>query len=179
MSLGIRRPPDYQKLETVALRARIFHKFDTCRMASIAAVKFSSEGARTWFVLCRGETRRVSSWWRRWRSFLGYIFWNHTRTCPRTRQTSPEVLDDFFDFIGDQTNTMVAHNTKFDENVVLSEMYRHNLDLSRFKRLDFQCTLKMYKDRFLKPIKLTKLYMELFNKEFSDAQLARGRQGVW
>ena len=143
------------------------HKFDTCRMASIAAVKFSSKGRElgSFYAVVKPNGYLVGG-------EDGGAFRVHGITQEHALEHGrplPEVLDDFFDFIGDQTNTMVAHNTKFDENVVLSEMYRHDLDVSRFARLDFQCTLKMYKDRFLKPIKLINLYMEIFNKEFTDA----------
>ena len=155
------------KIRNGSVTRENLHKFDTCRMASIAAVKFSSKGRElgSFYAVVKPDGYLVGG-------EDGGAFRVHGITQEHALEHGrplPEVLDDFFDFIGDQTNTMVAHNTKFDENVLLSEMYRHNLDLSRFKRLDFQCTLKMYKDRFLKPIKLTKLYMELFNKEFSDA----------
>ncbi len=72
-------------------------------------------------------------------------------------------------FIGPRTTTMVAHNAKFDVSVLRSEMMRHNIDHSLIDNLQFRCTLELYRERFLKPIKLGLLYEEIFGEQFENA----------
>tara|TARA_B100001996_G_scaffold352868_1_gene313842 strand:+ start:1368 stop:2414 length:1047 start_codon:yes stop_codon:yes gene_type:complete len=73
------------------------------------------------------------------------------------------------DFIGPRTKTLVAHNAQFDTSVLHSEILRHGLDATQVDDLVIRCTLELYKDRFLSPIKLTKLYSEIFGEEFDNA----------
>jgi DNA polymerase III epsilon subunit-like protein len=40
-----------------------------------------------------------------------------------------QVFTDFMTFIGPRTKTLVAHNAKFDTNVLRSEMLRHGINL--------------------------------------------------
>jgi DNA polymerase III epsilon subunit-like protein len=80
-----------------------------------------------------------------------------------------QVFTDFMTFIGPRTKTMVAHNAKFDTSVLHSEMLRHNIDLSLIEDLNFRCTLELYRERFLKPIRLGVLYEEIFGKQFENA----------
>jgi DNA polymerase III epsilon subunit-like protein len=80
-----------------------------------------------------------------------------------------QVFADLMTFIGPRTKTMVAHNAKFDVSVLRSEMLRHDIDLSLIEDLNFRCTLELYRERFLKPIKLGVLYEDIFGEQFEDA----------
>jgi DNA polymerase III epsilon subunit-like protein len=80
-----------------------------------------------------------------------------------------QVFADFMTFIGPRTKTLVAHNAKFDVSVLRSEMLRHDIDLSIIEDLNFRCTLELYRERFLKPIRLGVLYEEIFGEQFENA----------
>ena len=80
-----------------------------------------------------------------------------------------QVFADFMTFIGPRTKTLVAHNAKFDTSVLRSEMLRHDIDLSIIEHLNFRCTLELYRERFLKPIRLGVLYEEIFGEQFENA----------
>jgi DNA polymerase III epsilon subunit-like protein len=80
-----------------------------------------------------------------------------------------DVFLDFIKFIGSRTKTMVAHNLNFDLNVLRSEMIRHNLNMELIDDINFGCTLQLYKERFLKSIKLVDLYKDIFGEEFQNA----------
>jgi len=80
-----------------------------------------------------------------------------------------QVFTDFMTFIGPRTKTMVAHNAKFDTSVLRSEMLRHDIDLSLIEDLNFRCTLELYRERFLKPIRLGVLYEDIFGEQFENA----------
>jgi len=80
-----------------------------------------------------------------------------------------QVFTDFMTFIGPRTKTIVAHNAKFDVSVLRSEMLRHDIDLSLIDELNFRCTLELYRERFLKPIRLGVLYEEIFGEQFENA----------
>jgi DNA polymerase III epsilon subunit-like protein len=80
-----------------------------------------------------------------------------------------QVFADFMTFIGPRTKTIVAHNAKFDVSVLRSEMIRHGIDLSLIENLNFRCTLELYRERFLKPIRLGVLYEDIFGEQFEDA----------
>tara|TARA_R110002073_G_scaffold123085_5_gene266437 strand:- start:4060 stop:5271 length:1212 start_codon:yes stop_codon:yes gene_type:complete len=64
---------------------------------------------------------------------------------------------------------VVGHNLQFDTNVIRAEMVRRGLDDSIMDTINPICTLKLYRQVFLKPIKLTNLYKGLFNKELEGA----------
>jgi len=80
-----------------------------------------------------------------------------------------QVFADFMTFIGPRTKTLIAHNAKFDVSVLRSEMLRHGIDLSLIEDLNFRCTLELYRERFLKPIRLGVLYEEIFGEQFENA----------
>ena len=48
-------------------------------------------------------------------------------------------------------------------------MIRHNLNMGLIEDINFGCTLQLYKERFLKSIKLTVLYKDIFGEEFQNA----------
>jgi DNA polymerase III epsilon subunit-like protein len=80
-----------------------------------------------------------------------------------------QVFTDFMTFIGPRTKTLIAHNAKFDVSVLHSEMIRHGIDLSLIENINFRCTLELYRERFLKPIRLGVLYEEIFGEQFENA----------
>jgi DNA polymerase III epsilon subunit-like protein len=80
-----------------------------------------------------------------------------------------QVFTDFMTFIGPRTKTLIAHNAKFDVSVLHSEMIRHRIDLSLIENINFRCTLELYRERFLKPIRLGVLYEEIFGEQFENA----------
>jgi DNA polymerase III epsilon subunit-like protein len=139
-------------------------QYDTCRAVSLSAARFSSKGRLvdtfdamiipTDFdispgsVAIHGITEEMAK--SKGRPFL-------------------QVFTDFMTFIGPRTKTLIAHNAKFDVSVLRSEMLRHGIDLSLIEDLNFRCTLELYRERFLKPIRLGVLYEEIFGEQFENA----------
>src|SRR6056300_1149575 len=139
-------------------------QYDTCRAVSLSAARFSSKGRLvdtfdamiipTDFdispgsVAIHGITEEMAK--SKGRPFL-------------------QVFADFMTFIGPRTKTLIAHNAKFDVSVLRSEMLRHGIDLSLIEDLNFRCTLELYRERFLKPIRLGVLYEEIFGEQFENA----------
>lgn len=66
--------------------------------------------------------------------------------------------------------TLVAHNSQFDENMFISECIRYNLSLETFHTLHKVCTIHMSKMHFLptKNKKLPTIYTYLFNRGFLE-----------
>jgi len=139
-------------------------QYDTCRAVSLSAARFSSKGRLvdtfdamiipTDFdispgsVAIHGITEEMAK--SKGRPFL-------------------QVFTDFMTFIGPRSKTLIAHNAKFDVSVLRSEMLRHGIDLSLIEDLNFRCTLELYRERFLKPIRLGVLYEEIFGEQFENA----------
>lgn len=141
-----------------------YHNYDTCRAVSLSAARFSSRGRLvntfdaiilpTDFTIGE-ESQAVHGITQEFATKNGRPF--------------VDVFDDFMKFIGPRTKTLVAHNAKFDEAVLRSEMIRHNLDLNLIKDFNIQCTLELYQDKFLKPIKLVELYKDIYGVDFDNA----------
>lgn len=70
------------------------------------------------------------------------------------------------------TPKMVGHNIQFDINVLQAEAIRRGLDQTALNTIEPICTLKMAKQLFLKPSKLTILYKSLFGEDFDGAHNA-------
>ncbi len=138
--------------------------FDTCRAVSLSAARFSSKGRLidTFDELIYPADFQIGQ---------GSIDVHGITQEMAIKGGRPfvEVFLDFARFIGPRTTTMVAHNAKFDTAVLRSEMLRHQLDLALIQNLNFVCTLEMYKQRFLSPIKLGVLYNEIFGVDFENA----------
>ena len=64
---------------------------------------------------------------------------------------------------------IVGHNLSFDLGVLKSEFIRHGKNIDIFDRITPICTLALYKQLFLRPIKLGVLYKKIFNKELDGA----------
>lgn len=138
--------------------------FDSCRAVSLSASRFSHRGRLLdtfdAIVLPTGFTISQKS------------IEIHGITQERAnREGRPftDVFVDFMKFIGPRSKTMVAHNAQFDVSVLRSEMLRHNIDMELINDLNFRCTLQLYKERYLKPIRLGVLYKDIFGEDFEDA----------
>jgi len=139
-------------------------QYDTCRAVSLSAARFSSRGrlVDTFDAMILPTDFSISP---------GSVAIHGITEDMAKSKGRPfiQVFADFMTFIGPRTKTMVAHNAKFDTSVLRSEMLRHDIDLSLVDDLNFRCTLELYKERFLKPIKLGVLYEEIFGEQFENA----------
>jgi len=139
-------------------------QYDTCRAVSLSAARFSSRGrlVDTFDAMILPTDFSISP---------GSVAIHGITEDMAKSKGRPfiQVFADFMTFIGPRTKTMVAHNAKFDTSVLRSEMLRHDIDLSLINDLNFCCTLELYKERFLKPIKLGVLYEEIFGEQFENA----------
>jgi DNA polymerase III epsilon subunit-like protein len=139
-------------------------QFDTCRAVSLSAARFSNHGRLidTFDAMIYPGDFIISQDSVDIHGITQNMATQHGRPFP-------EVFVDFLKFIGPRSKNFVAHNAQFDVSVLRSEMIRHSIDLNLIEDFNFQCTLKMYKERFLKPIKLGVLYNKIFGEEFENA----------
>jgi len=139
-------------------------QYDTCRAVSLSAARFSSKGRLidTFDAMVYPGDFEISPG--------SMAIHGITEDMAKSKGRSfIQVFTDFMTFIGPRTKTLVAHNAKFDVSVLRSEMMRHKIDPYLIDDLNFRCTLELYRERFLAPIKLTVLYEQLFGEEFQDA----------
>ena len=139
-------------------------QYDTCRAVSLSAARFSSKGRLidTFDAMVYPEGFEISPG--------SVAIHGITEDMAKSKGRSfVQVFTDFMTFIGPRTKTLIAHNAKFDVSVLRSEMLRHGIDLSLIDELNFRCTLELYRERFLKPIRLGVLYEELFGEQFENA----------
>ena len=134
------------------------HNYDMCRIVSIAAVKFSSRG------------RELASFHRIIKPD-GYVV-SATEIHGITHDYAMEegtpfnvVFKEFMEFIR-PVKTLVAHNSRFDENVLMSETLRIGLEIPK---VNFVCTNEMHKEKLFRPIKLIDLYTTMFGRGFDGA----------
>ena len=139
-------------------------QYDTCRAVSLSAARFSSRGRLmdTFDAIIQPNDFTISQ---------GSIDVHGITQEDAMKRGRPfvEVFLDFARFIGPHTKTLVAHNAKFDTGVLKSEMIRSDINLKLIDDLVFRCTLEMYKERFLHPIKLGVLYNDIFGEDFENA----------
>ena len=139
-------------------------QYDTCRAVSLSAARFSSKGRLidTFDAMVLPTDFSISP---------GSVAIHGITEDMAKSKGRPfiQVFADFMTFIGPRTKTIVAHNAKFDVSVLRSEMIRHGIDLSLIENLNFRCTLELYRERFLKPIRLGVLYEDIFGEQFEDA----------
>lgn len=137
---------------------------DTCRAVSLSAARFSSKGrlVDTFDAMILPTDFSISP---------GSVAIHGITEDMAKSNGRPflQVFTDFMTFIGPRTKTLIAHNAKFDVSVLRSEMLRHSIDLSLIEDLNFRCTLELYRERFLKPIRLGVLYEEIFGQQFENA----------
>ena len=139
-------------------------QYDTCRAVSLSAARFSSRGrlVDTFDAMILPTDFEISPG--------SVAIHGITEEMAKSRgRPFVQVFTDFMTFIGPRTKTMVAHNAKFDVSVLRSEMLRHGINLSLIDELNFRCTLELYRERFLKPIRLGVLYEDIFGEQFEDA----------
>jgi len=139
-------------------------QYDTCRAVSLSAARFSSRGRLmdTFDAIIQPLDFEIGQ---------GSIDVHGITQERALREGRPfaEVFVDFMKFIGPRTRTFVAHNAKFDTSVLKSEMIRRGINLGLIEDFNFLCTLEMYKERFLTPIKLGILYNDIFGEDFENA----------
>ena len=138
--------------------------FDGCRAVSLSAARFSQRGRliKTFDAIIRPDDFTIGE------DSTAIHGITHERAMKEGRPFT-EVFWDFMDFIGPRTKTLVAHNAQFDVSVLQSEILRHGLPESQIENLVFRCTLELYKERFMGPIKLTRLYKDIFGEDFDNA----------
>lgn len=148
----------------VEITQETLKNFDSCRAVSLSAARFSSRGRLidTFDAVVYPNDFLISE-----KSIEVHgITQDYAE---KNGRPFTEVFVDFMKFIGPRTTTLVAHNAQFDTSVLRSEMIRHNLNLSLLDNINFVCTMKLYKERFLKPIKLGELYKDIFGEDFENA----------
>ena len=153
-----------QGRRNVPVSIETIQNYDTCRAVSLSAARFSSRGRLintfdamilpTDFTISEGSQA---------------VHGISQEQAIKVGRPFPQVFKDFMTFIGPRTNTLVAHNAKFDEAVLRSEMIRHCIDITLLDKFNFRCTLELYRARFLKPIRLDVLYMEIYGVDFENA----------
>lgn len=144
----VRTPPTLKNL----------HNYDMCRIVSLAAVKYSSRGRElaSFHRIIKPDGYKVEA------TEIHGITHEYAEMHGTPFQ---EVFREFIEFIG-PVDTLVAHNSKFDENVLLSETLRRGLTLPS---LQFVCTNQMHKEKMFSPIKLIDLYTNTFGEGFDGA----------
>lgn len=147
---GTRVPPTLKNL----------HKYDCCRIVSLAAVKYSSRGREiaSFHRIIKPEGYTVGA------TEVHGITHEHAvaHGVPFTK-----VFEEFIRFVG-PIETMVAHNSKFDEHVLTSEVLRLGR-VPDFDKFDFVCTNNLHKEQEFGPIKLIDLYTKIFGHGFDGA----------
>ena len=148
----------------VEITQKTLKNFDSCRAVSLSAARFSSRGRLidTFDAIVYPNDFQIGE-----KSIEVHgITQDYAE---KNGRPFTEVFMDFLKFIGPRTTTLVAHNAQFDTSVLRSEMIRHNLNLPLLDNMTFVCTMKLYKERFLKPIKLGELYRDIFGEDFENA----------
>ena len=138
--------------------------FDGCRAVSLSAARFSQRGRliKTFDAIILPTDFHIGE---KSVSIHGIT----QERALREGRPFPEVFKDFMEFIGPRTKTLVAHNAQFDTCVLQSEMIRYGIPLEYLDGIVINCTLELYKERFLKPIKLIHLYKDIYGEDFDNA----------
>tara|TARA_R110002073_G_scaffold329440_1_gene511894 strand:- start:1245 stop:2456 length:1212 start_codon:yes stop_codon:yes gene_type:complete len=130
-------------------------------MVSIAIVEFNRFGKEidSWHAIVYPDNFRVGA---------THI---HGITQEQAEKEGKEFIDIYHFIVGIMymCPNIVGHNLQFDLNVIQSEFIRRGLDDGIMDSINPICTLKLYRQIFLKPIKLTALYKGLFGKELDGA----------
>lgn len=136
------------------------HNYDMCRIVSLAAVKYSSRGRElaSFHRVIKPDGYRVDA------TEIHGITHDYA-----VEHGTPfaKVFEEFMTFVG-PVETLVAHNSRFDENVLTSEVLRLGID-PPFDRFTFVCTNNMHKEAEFSPIRLIDLYTKIFGQGFDGA----------
>ena len=139
------------------------HKFDNCRMLTLAFVKYSSRGREvgSYHGIVYPDTFEVAA---------THVHGITTEMAREQGQPFGYIYASFKEAIKD-TKILVAHNSFFDENVFFSECYRRGFDTDIFNGVTFIDTLDMARTIFptLHNHKLITVYKHIFGKEFDGA----------
>ena len=79
-----------------------------------------------------------------------------------------KIYDTFIEYIKG-VSVLVAHNSRFDEDVIFSECYRRGLSIEPFKRIHFVCSLDMTRNVLLQNMKLGLLYKRVTGRDLEGA----------
>ena len=139
------------------------HLYDQCRMVSLAFVLYSTKGRElsSYHAVVYPDTFQVTA------TEIHGITHDHALMYGKKFE---EIYDDLTKAM--KGHILVAHNSKFDENVLFSECYRRGLSVEPFEAATFVCTLDLVKEIYLKPKKLEVIYKELTDKSLDDAHNA-------
>ena len=137
------------------------HHYDSCRMVSIAIVEFNGLGQEvdTWHTIIYPDNFKVDA---------THV---HGITQEQAEKEGKHFLDIYHMLVGMlyMCPDVVGHNLQFDLNVIRAEMIRRGLEDNILDHINPICTLKLYRQIFLKPIKLEVLYKGLFGKDLDGA----------
>ena len=139
------------------------HKFDQCRMLTLAFVKYSSRGRElgSYHGIVYPDTFDVAA------THVHGITQEHAR---ENGQPFGYIYASLKEATRD-TKLLVAHNSFFDENVFFSECYRRGFCTEPFENVTFVDTLDMARTVFptLRNHKLITVYDHIFGKGFDGA----------
>ena len=140
------------------------HTFDKCRMVSIAFVEYDANGNETGakHLIVKPDNFTVDA--------------THIHGISHEHAMEHGVpFDEVYQLVVEMCRkhkTFVAHNSAFDENVLLSEFHRRGLSLDPLEDVTFACTHKMVLQWYLKPKKLFIIYNEITGKTLDNAHNA-------
>ena len=139
------------------------HLFDKCRIVSLAFVMYSTKGRElsSYHAVVYPDTFQVTA------TEIHGITHDHALMYGKKFE---EIYEDLVKAA--KGRILVAHNSEFDENALLSECYRRGLSVEPLKAAKFVCTLDLVKLRYLKPKKLFEVYKELTGKDLDNAHNA-------
>ncbi len=86
--------------------------------------------------------------WRRFTDEIHGISWRDTLNAPTFAELYPEISKRLFG------RTLVAHNAKFDRDVLQQTMKHHGLDYPNLQLPDWECTLEIYRKKGFNPADL-------------------------
>lgn len=139
------------------------HLFDMCRIVSLAFVTYSTKGRElgSYHAVVYPDTFAVTA------TEIHGITHEHAVAHGRP------FADVYADLVkASKDCILVAHNSPFDQNALMSECYRRGLSVEPFAATQFVCTLDMVRRWYLKPMKLVEIYRTLTGRELENAHNA-------
>lgn len=136
--------------------------YDKCRLLSIAIVEYDDNGKELGYYYQLAKTVDVS----------GTDIHGINQIDVDENGIDLEQIYADVSLILREHKTLIGHNINFDINILKSEFYRMNFDLSIFDNLEIVCTLSLCKSIFFVPMKLKDLYKLLNKTDIVDAHNA-------